>query len=76
MASKPKTIGSTDTAQGTTVEERERLLQSTREQEIRIVRMRFICSAERNLALRWRIGFGPNMSSISFILTNGGEDGP
>jgi hypothetical protein len=36
MASKAKTIGSTDPTQpGTAVEERERLLQSTREQEIR-----------------------------------------
>ena len=36
MASKAKTIGSTDpTKPGTAVEERERLLQSTREQEIR-----------------------------------------
>ena len=36
MASKAKTIGSTDSTQpGTAVEERERLLQSTREQEIR-----------------------------------------
>ena len=36
MASKAKTIGSTDPTQaGTPVEERERLLQSTREQEIR-----------------------------------------
>ena len=36
MASKAKTIGSTDrTKAGTAVEERERLLQSTREQEIR-----------------------------------------
>jgi hypothetical protein len=36
MASKAKTIGSTDPAQSSTaVEERERLLQSTREQEIR-----------------------------------------
>jgi hypothetical protein len=37
MASKAKTIGSTDPTQpGTEVEEKERLLQSTREQEIRI----------------------------------------
>jgi len=37
MASKAKTIGSTDSTQpGTAVEERERLLQSAREQEIRI----------------------------------------
>jgi hypothetical protein len=36
MASKAKTIASTDPAQlGKAVEERERLLQSTREQEIR-----------------------------------------
>ena len=36
MASEAKTIGSTDPTQpGTPVEERERLLQSTREQEIR-----------------------------------------
>ena len=36
MASKAKTIGSTDPTQpGTAVEERERLLQSTLEQEIR-----------------------------------------
>ena len=36
MASKAKTIGSNDSAQpGTAVEERERLLHSTREQEIR-----------------------------------------
>ncbi len=36
MASKANTIGSTDPTQpGTAVEERERLLQSTREQEIR-----------------------------------------
>jgi hypothetical protein len=36
MASKAKTIGSSDSTQpGTAVEERERLLQSTREQEIR-----------------------------------------
>jgi hypothetical protein len=36
MASKAKTIGSTDPTQpGTAVEERERLLKSTREQEIR-----------------------------------------
>jgi hypothetical protein len=36
MASKAKTIGSTDPKQpGAAVEERERLLQSTREQEIR-----------------------------------------
>ena len=36
MASKAKTIGSTDPTQpGTAVEEREVLLQSTREQEIR-----------------------------------------
>ena len=36
MASKAKTIGSTDSTQpGTAVEERERLLHSTREQEIR-----------------------------------------
>jgi hypothetical protein len=36
MASKAKTIGSTDSTQpGTPVAERERLLQSTREQEIR-----------------------------------------
>jgi hypothetical protein len=36
MASKAKTIGSTDPTQpGTAVEETERLLQSTREQEIR-----------------------------------------
>jgi Protein of unknown function (DUF2934) len=36
MASKTKTFGSTDPTQpGTAVEERERLLQSTREQEIR-----------------------------------------
>ena len=36
MASKAKTIASTDSAQpGTAVKERERLLQSTREQEIR-----------------------------------------
>ena len=36
MASKAKTIGSTDPTQpGTAVEERERLLHSTREQEIR-----------------------------------------
>ena len=36
MASKAKTIGSTGPTQlGTAVEERERLLQSTREQEIR-----------------------------------------
>ena len=36
MASKAKTIGSTDPTQpGTAVEERERLMQSTREQEIR-----------------------------------------
>ena len=36
MASKAKTIGSTDSAQpGTAVEKREPLLQSTREQEIR-----------------------------------------
>jgi len=36
MASKAKTIGRTDPTQpGTAVEERERLLQSTREQEIR-----------------------------------------
>ena len=36
MASKAKKIGSTDrTKPGTAVEERERLLQSTREQEIR-----------------------------------------
>jgi hypothetical protein len=36
MASKAKTIGSTDPTQpGTAVEERKRLLQSTREQEIR-----------------------------------------
>jgi hypothetical protein len=36
MASKAKTIGSTDSTQlGSAVEERERLLQSTREQEIR-----------------------------------------
>ena len=36
MASKAKTIGSTDATQpGTTVEERERLPQSTRDQEIR-----------------------------------------
>ena len=37
MASKAKTIGSTDSTQiGTAVEEREQLLHSTREQEIRI----------------------------------------
>jgi hypothetical protein len=36
VASKAKTIGSTDSTQpGTAVEERERLLHSTREQEIR-----------------------------------------
>jgi len=36
MASKAKTIGRTDSTQpGTAVEERERLLQSTREQEIK-----------------------------------------
>ena len=36
MASKAKTIGSTDPTQpGTAVDERERLLHSTREQEIR-----------------------------------------
>ena len=36
MASKAKTIGSTDSTQpGTAVEERERFLHSTREQEIR-----------------------------------------
>jgi hypothetical protein len=36
MASKAKTIGSTDSTQpGPAVEERERLLQSTQEQEIR-----------------------------------------
>ena len=36
MASKAKTIGSTDSTQpGTAVEERERLLHSNREQEIR-----------------------------------------
>jgi hypothetical protein len=36
MASKAKTIGSTDSTQiGTAVEEREQLLHSTREQEIR-----------------------------------------
>jgi len=36
MASKAKTVGNTDTTQpGTAVEERERLLHSTREQEIR-----------------------------------------
>jgi hypothetical protein len=35
MASKAKTIGTDSTQPGTAVEERERLLQSTREQEIR-----------------------------------------
>jgi hypothetical protein len=82
MASKAQTVGSTDPTQpSTAVEERERLLHSTREQEIRIVRTRFNCSAERNLAMKWRIGVRPNVSSphncpISFILTNGGEDSP
>ncbi len=65
MASKAKTIGSTDSTQpGTAVEERERLLHSTSEQEIReVARTRFICSAGHNLAMSWRIGFRPNVSS-------------
>jgi hypothetical protein len=29
-----------------------------------IARTRFICSAEHNLAMRWRIGFRPNVSSV------------
>jgi len=58
MASQARTIGSTGPTQpGTAVEGRERLLHSTREQEIRNRAYEIICSAEHNLAMRWRIGF-------------------
>ena len=65
MASKAKTIGSTEPQAETAVEEREGLLDLTLEQEIRDRAYEiFLQRGGGKLAMKWMIGFRPNVSSL------------
>jgi len=65
MGSKAETIAGTDRPQlETAAQEREGLLDSTREQEIRNRAYEIYLQAN-NLVMKWMIGFRPNESSAS-----------
>ena len=64
MASKAKTIGSTEPQAETVVEEREGLTDLTLEQEIRDRAYEIFLQRGGKLAMKWMIGFRPNVSSL------------